>query len=106
LKLDCWIPPFLAVISPLRPRRFRINDEPRIQHYFNTRDADLAVITHPHFGDRGHIRQEPATGSEPKPAAFCAPVSGPAGFVDDDFDDLPQATGFPRDTFCNPHRNS
>ena len=49
---------------------------------------------------------KPALGSEPKPMAFCAHVFGPVGFVDDHFDDLPQATGFPRDTFCNPHRNS
>src|SRR5580692_12425171 len=39
----------------LRAGCFRINDQPRIQRGVNTRDADLAVITHLHFNDRSHI---------------------------------------------------
>ena len=56
----------------LRAGRFRIYDQPRIHRCINTRDADLAVITHLHFNHRSHISQETAMRGESKPVALCA----------------------------------
>src|SRR4029077_12883571 len=48
---------------------FRIYDQPRIKRCINTRDADLAVITHLHFNHRSHVSQETAMGGKSEPVA-------------------------------------